>query len=249
MRVNGTHVPRRRRQFSCQKPRLSAARRRAKGQPLGRPTSSQRKHEHDDLKRKRQEQVSEVVDRTSELSEDVLKSLESGSRAAVEAVRKFVDVVDEALPALPHGERPSRRREIVDAAMDMADRLVKTQYEFLRNVMHSAGTTLSREEDEKWTPAARSARRQLEASQAPLSSTCRLVPPFPTNEHRVVAASVPAPNRSSSPVGRRCRPQAATNGTDLRSDGKLDRATGAVSGDCSAREGATISATRVSRAT
>jgi hypothetical protein len=102
-----------------------------------------------ELERKRQEQVSEAVDRTSELSDEVLKSLESGSRAAIEAVRKFVDVVDEALPALPHGERPSRRREIVDAAMDMADRLVKTQYEFLRSVVQSAGTTLSREEDEK----------------------------------------------------------------------------------------------------
>jgi len=98
---------------------------------------------------RREEQVSGVVDRTSELSDDVLESLESGSRAAIEAVRKFVDVVDEALPALPHGERPSRRREIVDAAMDMADRLVKTQYEFLRSVVHSAGTTLNREEDEK----------------------------------------------------------------------------------------------------
>jgi hypothetical protein len=99
--------------------------------------------------RKQEERVSEVVDQTSELSDDVLKSLESGSRAAIEAVRKFLDVVDEALPALPHGERPSRRREIVDAAMDMADRLVKTQYEFLRSVVQSAGTALSREEDEK----------------------------------------------------------------------------------------------------
>ncbi len=109
----------------------------------------ERKREEHELERKRQEQVSEVVDRTSELSDDVLTSLESGSRAAIEAVRKFVDVVDEALPALPHGERPSRRREIVDAAMDMADRLVKTQYEFLRNVVHSAGTALSREEEKK----------------------------------------------------------------------------------------------------
>jgi len=58
----------------------------------------QRKQEQQGLKRKQQEQVSEVVDRTSELSDDVLKSLESGSRAAIEAVRKFVDVVDEALP-------------------------------------------------------------------------------------------------------------------------------------------------------
>ena len=57
-----------------------------------------------------------VVDRTTELSDDVLKSLESGQRAAIEAVRKFVDVVDEALPVI--GEQPSRREHIIDAAME-----------------------------------------------------------------------------------------------------------------------------------
>ena len=87
------------------------------------------------------------VERTSELSDEVLKSLESGQRAAIEAVRKFVDTVDEALPAI--GERPSRRQEIVDAAMDMADRLVHTQYDFLRRVVQSAGKTLSREDEAK----------------------------------------------------------------------------------------------------
>ena len=124
--------------------RSAAAR---KGAATRKAHELEREQAQHDLRRK--EQVSGVVDRTSELSDDVLKSLESGSRAAIEAVRKFVDVVDEALPALPHGERPSRRREIVDAAMDMADRLVKTQYEFLRSVVHSAGTTLNRDEDEK----------------------------------------------------------------------------------------------------
>ncbi len=124
--------------------RSAAAR---KGAATRKAHELEHKQEQRDFERK--EQVSEVVDRTSELSDDVLRSLESGSRAAIEAVRKFVDVVDEALPALPHGERPSRRREIVDAAMDMADRLVKTQYEFLRNVVQSAATTISREEDEK----------------------------------------------------------------------------------------------------
>jgi hypothetical protein len=77
----------------------------------------------------------------------VLKSLESGRRAAIEAVRKFVETVDEALPAI--GERPSRRQEIVDAAMEMADRLVHTQYDFLRHVVQSAGKTLTRQDDAK----------------------------------------------------------------------------------------------------
>jgi hypothetical protein len=125
--------------------RSAAAR---KGAATRKAHELQRKQEQHDLERNQKEQVSRVVDRTSELSDDVLNSLESGSRAVIEAVRKFVDVVDEALPSLPHGERPSRRREIVDAAMDMADRLVKTQYEFLRTVVQSAATTLSREENE-----------------------------------------------------------------------------------------------------
>ena len=99
------------------------------------------------MESKEHEREAAAVERTSELSDEVLKSLESGQRAAIEAVRKFVDTVDQALPAL--GERPSRRQEIVDAAMDMADRLVHTQYDFLRNVVQSAGKALTREDDGK----------------------------------------------------------------------------------------------------
>ena len=41
-------------------------------------------------------------------------------------MRKFVDTVDETMPA--HGDRSSRRQTVVDAALDMADRLVTVQY-------------------------------------------------------------------------------------------------------------------------
>ena len=82
-----------------------------------------------------------TIERGTELSQDVLKSLESGERAVIEAVQKFIDTVDKTLPAI--GDRPSRRQEIVDAAMEMADRLVHTQYEFIRRVVKSAGDTLS----------------------------------------------------------------------------------------------------------
>ena len=85
-----------------------------------------------------------AVDKTKELSEEVLDSLERGQRAAIEAVRKFVDTVDDTLPALPHGEGPSKRQEIVDSALEMADRLVHTQYEFIHKVIDSAGKSLSK---------------------------------------------------------------------------------------------------------
>ncbi|MGA2013539.1 MAG: hypothetical protein ABSH51_23815 [Solirubrobacteraceae bacterium] len=81
-----------------------------------------------------------VVDATTHLSDDVLGSVEAGQRAAIEAVRTFVDTVDRALPSL--GDGPSKRQEIVDSAMEMADRLVHTQYEFIRKVIDGAGATV-----------------------------------------------------------------------------------------------------------
>jgi hypothetical protein len=85
-----------------------------------------------------------AVDRTTELSEQVLKSVETGQREAIEAVHKFVDTVDRTLPRTgPEGEA-SRRQEVLDSALEMADRLVKNQYEFLRSVVHSAGKSVRR---------------------------------------------------------------------------------------------------------
>ena len=90
--------------------------------------------------------VSDVVERAAGMSDEVLKSVEAGQRAAIETVRKFVDTVDEAMPA--HGDRPSRRETVIDAALDMADRLVTTQYNFIRSVVGSADRAL-RKPDEK----------------------------------------------------------------------------------------------------
>ena len=91
-----------------------------------------------------------IADKPTELSEQVLESVKSGQQAALEAVRKFAETVDKLLP--PHGEGPSKRQEVIDAAFEMADRLVQTQYDFLRSVVRSAGKALgaaSPEKDEK----------------------------------------------------------------------------------------------------
>jgi hypothetical protein len=86
-----------------------------------------------------------TADRGADLSQEVLAEVEEGQRAAIQAVRKFVDTVDEALP--PHGDGPTKRREIVDSALEMSERLVHTQYEFLRKVVQSAGKALGRTDD------------------------------------------------------------------------------------------------------
>jgi hypothetical protein len=88
-----------------------------------------------------------AVQRGTELSEDVLKSLDEGARAAIDAVGKFADTVDRVLP--PRGEGPSRREEITDSALEMAQRLVHTQYEFLSKVVDGAGKSLTKSGDAK----------------------------------------------------------------------------------------------------
>ena len=76
------------------------------------------------------------IDALNELAASLIRS-----GAPVDAVQKFVDTVNRALP--PRREGPSRRQEIVDSALEMADGLVHTRHEFLRKVVHSAGKSLS----------------------------------------------------------------------------------------------------------
>ena len=81
-----------------------------------------------------------TVERTTELSEQVLEQVKSSQKKAIEAVRRFMESVDDALP--PHDENPSKRQEVIDSALEMSERLVQTQYDFLTNVVQSAGDAL-----------------------------------------------------------------------------------------------------------
>jgi hypothetical protein len=83
-----------------------------------------------------------VVERTTELSEHVLEQIKESQESAIKAVRRFMESVDDALP--PHGEggEPSRRQEVIDSALEMSEKLVKTQYDFLTSVVHGAGEAL-----------------------------------------------------------------------------------------------------------
>jgi hypothetical protein len=86
-----------------------------------------------------------IVDKTAELSEEVLASVKTGQQHAIAAVRTFVDSVEKTLT----GEDPSKQQEIIDSALEMADRLVKAEYDFLHSVVHSAGKSLGASTDAK----------------------------------------------------------------------------------------------------
>jgi hypothetical protein len=76
--------------------------------------------------------------RWAELSDDVLESVETGRKQAIESVRKFVDQITPVLP------EQSRRKTVVDAALDLADDLVTARMEFFRKVVRSAGEATSK---------------------------------------------------------------------------------------------------------
>lgn len=80
-----------------------------------------------------------LAERSAELSEEVLEEIRDGQEAAIDAVRSFVGSVDKTLSG---SASPSQAEQIVDSALKMAGKLVETQYDFLRKVVHSAGDSV-----------------------------------------------------------------------------------------------------------
>ena len=83
-----------------------------------------------------------VVDRTSELSDEVLKSFEAGERSAIEALGQFLITVEEALPQ-EVADTSEVAKKITESGLEMADRLVHAEYDLLRNVIDSTAKSLS----------------------------------------------------------------------------------------------------------
>jgi hypothetical protein len=82
-----------------------------------------------------------VVERTTELSDEVLESVEGGQRAVIEAAGRFLVTVEEALPQQVEGTSQVAKK-ITESGLEMADGLVHAWYDFLRKVIHSAGKSL-----------------------------------------------------------------------------------------------------------
>jgi hypothetical protein len=86
--------------------------------------------------------ISSVVDRTAKLSEEILKSLETSERAAIEALGQFVIAIEEALPQEVAGTTDVAKK-VTESGLQMADRLVHTQHDFLRSAIGSTARSLN----------------------------------------------------------------------------------------------------------
>ncbi|MGZ4521600.1 MAG: hypothetical protein ACXVXW_14480 [Mycobacteriaceae bacterium] len=79
-----------------------------------------------------------VAERAEALSDEVLESVRDRQQTVIEAMRKFVDRLDEALPDL--GEE--RRKKVLDALVDFAEKLGTTTNDFVAKMVRSASETV-----------------------------------------------------------------------------------------------------------
>jgi hypothetical protein len=80
-----------------------------------------------------------VAERATDLSEKVLESVRDRQQTVIEALRKFVDRLDDALPNL--GD-PERREKVLDAFVDFAEKVGTTTNDFVARMVRSASGTL-----------------------------------------------------------------------------------------------------------
>jgi hypothetical protein len=83
-----------------------------------------------------------VATRSTDLLDEVRESAKAGQHAAAEALRKFRQTVDEAIP---EAVQPLRTK-IVEGAIELADKLIEAQYQFNRNLVRTADRALSKSE-------------------------------------------------------------------------------------------------------
>ncbi len=86
--------------------------------------------------------VGSVVDRTTKLSEEVVKSLETSERTAIEALGQFVIAIEEAFSQEVSGTSDVAKK-VTESGLQMTDQLVHAQHDFLRNAIDSTAKSLS----------------------------------------------------------------------------------------------------------
>ncbi len=101
-----------------------------------------------------EQETTGVVNRATELSEDMVKALEDGGKAAVEAVRTFLVSVEEAFPQLEGARKVEKR--ITDSALEMVQQLISAQSELLVKMIDGAGKTLNGSDQTKSSDGAKS---------------------------------------------------------------------------------------------
>ncbi|MBK5096822.1 MAG: hypothetical protein JJE01_03485 [Gemmatimonadetes bacterium] len=72
-----------------------------------------------------------TTDKTTELSEQWLELVRTGEQTAIESLREFVETVEKVVPG------PAKQREIVGSGLEMAQAVLRGQYDATRDLVRS----------------------------------------------------------------------------------------------------------------
>ena len=100
---------------------------------------------------------------------DVIATVAESEAEALDAVRRFVETVDRALPGGGTDEDPSRRVEIIDAALQMVERLLSASNDLASRVVKTVEHAVSDARPKapaKKTPAKKTAAKKAPAKKA-----------------------------------------------------------------------------------
>jgi hypothetical protein len=122
-----------------------------------------------------------MAKRAADLSDEVLRRVEARQRAAIEALRKFMDRLDNAMPNLV--DEPSVRKKVVDVIGEYYEQLVTTTNEFVARMVRSTIGTLNKRPA---TPAAKAVATPAAKRAATPASK---------------AVATPAAKRAAKPAG------------------------------------------------
>jgi len=97
-------------------------------------------------------------------AERLIESLAGAEKSALEAMRKFLDTVDDAFPHL--GEGGGHRQKIIDSAFKMTEELVGASNQLAQRLVKVGGSAVKRAPARK-AAASKSTVRKTVAKQAP----------------------------------------------------------------------------------
>jgi hypothetical protein len=96
--------------------------------------------------------MSSISDATRSTQDQLLAAVKQSQKAVVDAVGAWAKAVENAVPAVPAaaaGVDLPKPEEVVESAFDYAEKLLKAQREFAKDLIAAAGPVLEKAEQKK----------------------------------------------------------------------------------------------------
>ncbi|MFN7150642.1 MAG: hypothetical protein ACK4V6_14355 [Microthrixaceae bacterium] len=123
---------------------------------------------------------------------ELIDTIDDNEKAALRAIREFVESVDAALPGGGTKQSPGRRVELVEAALDMIEKLLGVSNEAAQRLTESVREALPQIEEAAQAAARKRAAKKSPAKKAPAKRAAKKSPAKKAPAKKVAAKKAPA---------------------------------------------------------